>query len=315
MLATSNPPRINTTGKKAHAQQLSATEQAKLDARFKTAREGKIAFMPHPEFEEALRSRKLSGAILAPMPPIPAEFHVRRAKAPAKLPPYLSALYDHPLLTREQEGHLFRKMNYLKFRACWVREHHPTLNMSQLEEIEGLLHEATEVRKQIIASNLRLVVSIAKRYVDARAQNLFELISDANYSLMLAAEKFDFARGNKFSTYASWDIMKNFHRTIPLENTRRSRFQTGQDELERPDEHEEPSQATVDGHKKAIKKMLARLDVRERMVIVGRFGLYDNSRQTLEAIGKELGVTKERVRQLETRAMEKLRLAALEMDP
>ena len=58
-------------------------------------------------------------------------------------------------------------------------------------------------------ANLRLVVSIAKRYVNG-PDRLFELISDGNMSLMRAVEKFDFARGSKFSTYASWAIMKNF---------------------------------------------------------------------------------------------------------
>ena len=79
-------------------------------------------------------------------------------------------------------------------------------------------------------ANLRLVVSIAKRHVTPD-QNFFELVSDGNMSLIRAVEKFDFSRGNKFSTYASWAIMKNFARTIPGEFKHRDRFRTSQDEM------------------------------------------------------------------------------------
>ena len=85
-------------------------------------------------------------------------------------------------------------------------------------------------KNQIVRANLRLVVSIAKRHV-APDQNFFELVSDGNMSLMRAVEKFDFARGNKFSTYASWAIMKNFARTIPDEHRHRDRFRTSQAEM------------------------------------------------------------------------------------
>jgi len=66
------------------------------------------------------------------------------------------------------------------------------------------------VQNQIIRANLRLVVSIAKKRVGATTADLFELVSDGNMSLMRAVEKFDFSRGFKFSTYASWAIIKNF---------------------------------------------------------------------------------------------------------
>ena len=73
---------------------------------------------------------------------------------------------------------------------------------------------ALTAKNQIIRSNLRLVVLIAKRHV-GRSNNFFQLVIDANMSLIRTVEKFDFSRGNKFSTYASWAVMKNFSRTIP----------------------------------------------------------------------------------------------------
>ncbi len=125
-------------------------------------------------------------------------------------------------------------------------------------------------------------------------------------SLIRAVEKFDFSRGNKFSTYASWAIMKNFARTIPEENYRRDRFVTGHEEMfeaaadNRTDEHEYES--ALKRMQEAVKGMLGRLDDRERKIIISRFGLGGASEQTLEQLGRELGITKERVRQIESRA-------------
>lgn len=160
-----------------------------------------------------------------------------------------------------------------------------------------------------------MVVSIAKKHV-GRTDNFFELVSDGNMSLIRAVEKFDYARGNKFSTYASWAIMKNFIRSIPIENHRRDRFVTGHEDLfeaaadNRTDEHEyESAQRRM---REAVKGMLGRLDDRERRIIVSRFGLDGAGEQTLEQLGRELGVTKERIRQLEARAQTKLRKIAVE---
>ncbi len=237
----------------------------------------------------------------------------RTLKAPPGLPPYLSSLYEVPLLTKEQEVCLFRRMNYLKYRAAKLRE---SLDPKQaassvLDEVERLQKQALAVKNQIIRANLRLVVSIAKRHVGS-TNSFDELVSDGNMSLIRAVEKFDYARGNKFSTYATWAIMKNFARSIPTEQHQRDRFVTG---------HEEMFAATADRRsnetefehdlaqmRTSIAKILGRLEDRERAIIMARFGLDESGEpHTLEEVGEELGVTKERVRQLEVRAMGKLR--------
>ena len=266
---------------------------------------------------ELRRSRRWPPQILGPMPE-PAEGKAtRRPKAPKGLPPYLASLYEVPLLDREQEMHLFRKMNYLKYQANQLRSKvDPSrAKTADLDEIERLQEEALAVKNQIIRANLRLVVSIAKRHVGP-SNNFFELVSDGNMSLIRAVEKFDFSRGNKFSTYASWAIMKNFARTIPEENYRRDRFVTGHEEMfeaaadNRTDEHEYES--ALKRMQEAVKGMLGRLDDRERKIIISRFGLGGASEQTLEQLGRELGITKERVRQIESRAQDKLRKIASE---
>jgi RNA polymerase primary sigma factor len=211
--------------------------------------------------------------------------------------------------------HLFRKMTYLKCQANEIRSKlDPSrAKTADLDQIERLQEDALAVKNQIIRANLRLVVSIAKRHVGP-SNNFFELVSDGNMSLIRAVEKFDFSRGNKFSTYASWAIMKNFARTIPEENYRRDRFVTGHEEMfeaaadNRTDEHEYES--SVKRMQEAVKGMLGRLDERERKIIISRFGLGGASEQTLEQLGRELGITKERVRQIESRAQEKLRKIA-----
>src|SRR5207248_574770 len=136
-----------------------------------------------------------------------------------------------------------------------------------LDDMEALLAEADEIKKLLINANMRLVVNIAKKHIH-QAESLFELISDGNLSLMRAVEKFDFGRGFKFSTYASWAIIKNFARSIPDEKTRRERFLTGHEEVfevkpdTRGDEHE--ALATQERATHSVNRLLEFLEPRER---------------------------------------------------
>ena len=264
---------------------------------------------------ECFADPSMEKEILGPLPP---QEKPKKVRVPGGLPNYLASLYDVPLLSREQEAHLFRKFNYLKYRAAELRgELDPAkARSSQMDQIERYYAEAVRVKNQIVQSNLRLVVSIAKRHVSA-TEEFFGLVSDGNMSLIRAVEKFDYARGNKFSTYASWAIMKNFARTIPDEFKHRDRFRTSQEEM---------FSSTVDGRtdqvelesaqqlrETQINRILSSLDEREQKIIISRFGLdHSEEPQTLKEVGARLGVTKERIRQIETRALDKLRVAAHE---
>jgi RNA polymerase primary sigma factor len=271
-----------------------------------------IRYIDHPSFDDpAARD-----AILAPMPAPDLAQAPRRTEAAAGLPPYLASLYHEVLLlSRDQEAHLFRKMNYLKARAGRTRDRidPDRPRAADLDEVERLLGEALAIRSQIVRANLRLVVSIAKRRLGPR-DDLFERVSDGNYVMLRAVERFDYSRGNKFSTYATWAIRNQFARDFRGEARLRHRSLLGHDEaLEaavdpRADDLE---RSDVEGRRQeAFARLLGRLDDRERRIIVGRFGIGGAPVRTLKQIGTELGITRERVRQLEARAQDKLRRLA-----
>jgi RNA polymerase primary sigma factor len=278
----------------------------------KRVQELQLDYIPNDRFKRMSAAQQAVVLGPAPLNPRPAKAVAR----PVGLPPYLASMYETPLLTREQEQHLFRKMNYLKHKASVLRgrldARRPSLTaMTQVERLAG---DAVGVKNEVVRANLRLVVSIAKRYATGPG-HLFELISDGNMSLIRAAEKFDFARGFRFSTYASWAIMKNFARTIPAELRQQARFRTGGDErlMVMPDEHSESMrrEAAHVERQAEVTRILKHLDERERQIIRHRFGLdRGRSPMTLKEVGRVMGVTKERIRQLEARAMAKLRDAA-----
>lgn len=282
-----------------------------LDMRLDQIAELPLDYIYNQDFDDASREPEYLGPI-----PEPATAP-RKVRVPAGLPSYLAALYDVALLTREQEYHLFRQMNYYKHKASRLRDELTSATGNKnaiIEQINTLYEAAVLVKNKIVQSNLRLVVSIAKRHV-ASTDDFFGLVSDGNMSLIRAAEKFDYSRGNKFSTYASWAIMKNFARTIPSEFKHRDRFRTTTEELfmSRQDERVDPfiEESVQRTRQRELSKILNRLDEREQKIITARFGLGRGSEPlTLKEVGEEMGVTKERIRQLEARALSKLREAA-----
>jgi RNA polymerase primary sigma factor len=227
-----------------------------------------------------------------------------------------------PLLTREQEVHLFRKMNFLKHLAARLLESvdPDDPDPEDLALVEHYQREAMAINNLIVRANVRLVGSFVKKLIRP-GQDFFEMLSDGYLSLIRASQSFDFSLGAKFSTYASWAIVNNFVRSGPRERARRGRFLTGQERVidaasdQRPDGHH--CEARQERLQEAVAALLGRLDDRERMIISRRFGFDGAEEKTLREVGEELGVTKERVRQLESRARSKLHEFATEakLDP
>jgi len=294
---------------KAFSMSKTAVHGALVEARVKRLMEADVDYIDNDQF----RQRNAESLICGPAPKVDDS---TVSRIPNGLPAYLVELYQVPLLSKVHEQYYFRRMNFRKFQFSELRNEldvkKPSARM--VSKLESLLADITDIKNLLIRSNLRLVVSIAKRYLKANS-GFFELVSDGNISLIRAVEKFDYARGFKFSTYASWAILKNFARSVPAEHQRLDRFRTGNDEVF-AQSSEQKGSFFIDEHmnktqRAVIREMMQELDGREQKVIACRFGLSEGEEpETLEQVGNRLGVTKERVRQIEVRTLEKLRRIA-----
>jgi len=213
-------------------------------------------------------------------------------------------------LDAQQEERLFRQYNFLKSLLARAREElRPSdLSPEQLERLCRVHEMALAVRNCLILANLRLVVHLASRHLGT-GRRLDELVSDGTVSLMQAIEKFDFRRGNRFSTYATWAILRNFAKTIPHEARIHHTEITGTTDLIAS--HGDPKARVPqqrdfrDVLRSTVAELLLELSPREREIIAARFGI-GRQAETLEQIGQRFGVSRERIRQLEARALRKL---------
>ena len=227
---------------------------------------------------------------------------------------YLNTLGEAPVLNREREVELFRRYNYLKFLALQRRTGMKLSSASglRLSQIEGYLTQAKRIQRTLIEANLRLVVGIARKHI-ASGTSLIDLVGEGNISLMRAVEKFDYSRGFRFATFASWIITKDFARKIPTQQRRLGKTTTSLDKIH----HALMADEVVDfiaverAHRSLNQVIEDNLNERERYIIMNRFGLIGSpirkETKTLKQIGEDLGLTKERIRQLELIALQKLR--------
>ncbi|HEX6310602.1 MAG TPA: RNA polymerase sigma factor RpoD, partial [Acidimicrobiia bacterium] len=290
-------------------------------------------------------------------------------KAPTNDPVrmYLKEIGKVPLLTAEQEVTLAKRIE-AGVHATEQLEREP-LSEQSAAGVEAVVVDGELAKKQLTEANLRLVVSIAKRYV-GRGMALLDLVQEGNLGLIRAVEKFDYTKGFKFSTYATWWIRQAITRAIAdqartiripvhmvetmnkVMRVQRQMLQElgreptveevaakvemtpdrvreiqriGQEpvSLETPVGEEDDSflgdfvedptaiaPATAAARAlltEAIEEALEELNDRERQVVRLRFGLDDGQVRTLEEVGKEFGVTRERIRQIESKTLAKLR--------
>jgi RNA polymerase primary sigma factor len=282
---------------------------------------------------------------------------------------YLKEMAHIPLLTKQEEIDLAKRIERARDALNELSQHEKSINRDRRTELDHEIRDGYQAREHIIKANTRLVVSIAKKYI-GNGVPFLDLIQEGNLGLMRAVEKFEYQRGFRFSTYATWWIRQTITRAIadqgrtirvPVYMTDRIRkmyriiYQMEQ-ELGRPPSEEElanemdldpkkvkwmlrvswmpvslespvgddedsefgmfvedkgspsPAQAVYhDMLRERINDVLSSLSPREARILRLRFGLDCDRPYTLEEVGQKFGLTRERIRQIEGKALRRLR--------
>ena len=266
-----------------------------------------IRYVPNALFEASDADDVILGPegveVTSILPPLAGDEHDPDA--------FHAAVSQIPVLERARERELFRRYNYLKYGMARIQEafRERGCEARAADRFEKLSQAAGVVRRDLINSNLRLLASIARRHAGPLVR-FADLVSTGVLVIMRAVESFDYARGNKFSTYATWAISKEFARTVPEENYRLAAFQTGKDDLLRasgaPDEESHRREALA--HlRHLLDKAVGMLSTMERDVIRARFGIDLGHPLTLSEVGERQGLSAERIRQIQNGALAKLR--------
>jgi len=225
-------------------------------------------------------------------------------------PSFIETVKNIPTLNREQELHLFRRYNFLKFLAAEKIRHINTHTFcgKLASKAQELIDEANRLKNVIIEANLKLVVRIAGRH---SSTNFTDLVSEGNIALMRAVEKFDYLKGFRFSTYASWVISRAFARYLPAEQAKMGAELPPEEEAQIAAAEQKGIEDIDNAHRSLMQAIDQNLSDREKYVIRYHYGLcgtmVKKEFKTLNQIGEDLGITKERVRQIELQALSKLR--------
>ena len=232
---------------------------------------------------------------------------------PSDLPPYLRDLYRTSLLGADGERRAFRELDRLKQRRRSLekqRNKKGEWSKSAAAELAQVQAKIVGIRNHIAQGNLRLVASIAKKFAGNGRLDFFDLISEGNEVLLNAIDRFDVDYGTRFSTYATTAIRRHLAKVWQAHCRHSERFVTGNDSSldSAGDEAPEEDNSMTLSQSRELTDLIAELDVRERVIVEGRFGLGNASRaRTFVELGRQLGISKERVRQLHLRALNKLR--------
>ncbi|MCB0154266.1 MAG: sigma-70 family RNA polymerase sigma factor [Anaerolineae bacterium] len=282
---------------------------------------------------------------------------------------YLKEISRIPLLTHAEEVRLSKIIERGKKAALWLNQPDPSRSGRTLAELKERVRRGQVARCELIEANFRLVVSIAKKYV-GHGVSFMDLIQEGNIGLIKAVEKFEYQRGFKLSTYATWWIRQAVSRALSdqgrtirvpvhmgeritqlsrvsrelvqkngnepteeeiatemgitvrlLERIRQAaqyplslEMEVGEDMdsnlgdfIEDDSTPAPPDTAVRELLRERLSDVLGSLSAREGRVLQLRFGLHDGRAYTLEEVGQKFGVTRERIRQIEAKALSKLR--------
>lgn len=223
-------------------------------------------------------------------------------------------------LTHDKERHLFRQMNLAYFQASCLQQKHSGEcgydDEMNAAEIKRLMARADSIREEIAQAFYKLNYSIASRYAN-KINTFDELVCEGHFTLLRAIARFDPERGYRFSTYAMHAIRRRIFRFMQQRQRQRQGTDPWSDSAAAVElgkgslayEH------TLTAATTALERLLSELSPRERFVIRARFGWgREFEPRTLQQIADELGVSRERIRQLEQRALRKLRTLAATLD-
>ena len=305
--------RQNKVAMSDSTRELSARDQATL----KRILTSKCDFVPNPLFEKANAQRQIFDEAPPIGRPDTSWYHPVMDNATDSRSVNTGGTV---LLTAAEERALFLQFNYCRYMVAKLRKKvgEGPVDTGLATEMLEWFHKAEAYRDQIAQTNLALVLAMAKRTRMSEV-DFGDLVSEGNMALLRAVDKFDAARGFKFSTYACRAILKAFSRTGVKLSKYRSIFPTDFDpKLERSDFMEKKRETheddCVDEIRQIIRDNRAELTDIEQEVIEHRFAIGEkkqadpeSSPLTLEQVGRIIGVTKERVRQIQNKALEKIK--------
>jgi len=269
----------------------------------------KVDYVYHASFPAATTEEKLFGSAV-PEIEIPTWTHF-----PEVLEDLPLAAAKRSVLSTADEMHLFLQYNYARYRLGKLAEaQNRRLSITRARLMIEWYQKAKIARSNLVRANMALVLSMAKR---TRIPNVefSELVSEGNMALLRSVEKFDVARGFKFSTYACRAILKSFNRLATKTGRYRQHFPTEFDpELERSDYDVHKHQIQWDDSLDALREILsnnrARLSEVEKTIVMERFAISTRGKgRTLAEVGRLVGLTNERVRQIQNLALDKIRCA------
>jgi RNA polymerase sigma factor (sigma-70 family) len=269
----------------------------------------KVGFVGNPEFAAASAEERFFGQN-APRIEVSAWTHFPEVAQDA-----VGGSAGRPRLASKDEAALFLRYNYARYRLKKLLALQARRNTaSRAKEVITWFMRGQDIQGKLVRANMALVLAMAKR---TRIPNVEfgELISEGNMALLRSIEKFDVTRGFKFSTYACRAILKSFSRLATSTGRYRQRFPVEFDpELERSDcdvqRHELQRDDSVEALRDILVRNRAKLTEVERTIVMERFGIGSTEKgRTLAEVGKVVGLTNERVRQIQNLALQKIREA------